>query len=61
MEAQVAQEVRLQLEAKTILQALREAVRLEMEMEQAKLKAQQLEEGPSTLSMNAMAKAIKVL
>jgi hypothetical protein len=53
--------MKLQLEIKEILQATREATWLEPGVEWAKFKAQQVEEGPSTLSMNAMAKAIKVL
>jgi hypothetical protein len=58
---QVAQEARLQFEVENILQAAREAVQLKMEVEQAKLRAQQVEKNPSMLCMNAMAKAIKVL
>jgi hypothetical protein len=73
LEAQVAQmaqeaqttkeawEVKLQLEAKEIFQVTRKATWSEMELEWTKFKAFQIEEGPSSLSMNAMAKAIKVL
>ncbi len=53
--------MKLQLETNEILQATREATWLELEVEWAKFKAQQVEEGPFALSMNAMAKAIKVL
>jgi hypothetical protein len=59
--AQAAQEARLQFEVEEIFQAAREAVRLKMEVKRAKLKAQQVEEGLSTLSMNAMVEAIKML
>jgi hypothetical protein len=60
--AQVAKEARkakLQLKAKEILQALRKVAQLEMELEWAK--ALQVETGPSSLSMNAMVEARKVL
>jgi hypothetical protein len=63
-EAQVAkqaQEVKLQLEAEKILQTTKKMIWLELEVERAKFKAQQVEEGPFTLSMNAMAEVIKVL
>jgi hypothetical protein len=53
--------VKLQFETKEILQATREVTWMELGVEWAKFKAQQVEEGPSALSMNAMAKAIKVL
>ncbi len=53
--------MRLQLEAEEILQATRKVAWLEMELEWAKFKALQVEESPSSLSMNTMAKAIKVL
>jgi len=49
-EAQVAKEareVKLQFEAKGTFQATRKAVRLESEMEWAKVKTQQVEEAPS--------------
>jgi len=51
----------LQFEVEEILQDTREAVWLELEMEWAKFKAQQIEESFFALFMNAMAKAIKVL
>jgi hypothetical protein len=44
-----------------IFQVARKAIQLELEMEWAKVKAQQVEETPSMLSMNAIAKALKVL
>jgi hypothetical protein len=56
-----AQEVRFQLEAEKILQAIREATWLEMELKWTKFRALQVEEGPSSLSTNAIAKTIKVL
>ncbi len=59
--AKEASEARLQLEAKEILQALRKVAQLEMELEWAKFKAFQVEKGPSSLSMNTMAKAITML
>ncbi|CAN5953205.1 unnamed protein product [Sphagnum jensenii] len=59
--AQVAQVVKLQFDVEDIFQAVREVVRLKMEVEWAKLRARRVEEGPSVLSMNAMAEAIKVL
>ncbi len=73
MEAQVAQvaqkaqttkeahDVRFQLEDEKIFQAIREATCLEMELEWTKFKALQVEKGPFSLSMNAMAETIKVL
>jgi hypothetical protein len=64
LEAQVtkqAREARLQLEVEEILQATREAICAELEVEWAKFKTQQVEKGPSTLSINAMGEAIKVL
>lgn len=51
----------MQLEVEEIFQVTREVVQLELEVEWAKFKAQQVEEGPFALFMNAMAKAIKVL
>jgi hypothetical protein len=51
----------LQLEVEEILQAVRETTWVEFEMEHAKFKTQQVEKGPSTLSINAMGEAIKVL
>jgi len=63
-EAQVAkkvEEVRLQLETKEILQAAKDTVQIEMEWEWAKVRALQVEEVLSSLSMNTMVEAIKVL
>jgi len=51
----------LQFEVEEILQDTRKAVWLELEVEWAKFKAQQIEESLFALFMNAMAKAIKVL
>lgn len=45
--------MKLQFETNDIFQATREVTWLELEMERAKFKAQQVKEGPSTLSMNA--------
>ncbi len=53
--------MKLQFEVEGIFQTTRKAVQLELEAEWVKVKAQQVEEAPSTLSMNAMAKALKVL
>ncbi len=53
--------MRLQFEVEGILQVARGAVQLELAAEWVKVKAQQVEKTPSTLSMNAMAKALKVL
>lgn len=51
----------MQLEVEEILQATREATWAKLEVEWAKFKTQQVEKGPSTLSINAMGEAIKVL
>jgi len=40
---------------------MREVARLEMELKRAKFTTRQVEKNPFSLSMNAMAKAIKVL
>ncbi len=56
-----AWEVKLQLEVEDIFQVIRKVAWLDMELEWTKFRAFQVEEGPFSLSMNAMAKAIKVL
>jgi hypothetical protein len=59
--AKKAQEVRFQLEARKILQATKDAFQVEMEWEWAKVRALQVEEILSSLSMNAMVETIKML
>ncbi len=51
----------MQLEVEDIFQVIRKVAWLDMELEWTKFRAFQVEEGPFSLSMNAMAKAIKVL
>jgi len=61
-EAQVAkedQEVRLRLEVKGIFQVAKEVAWVELEVKWAKVRAQQVEEPLSVLSVNAMAKALR--
>ncbi len=53
--------MRLQLEAEEILLAPREVAQLKMELEWAKFRALQVEKNPSSLSMNTLVEAIKVL
>jgi hypothetical protein len=63
-EAQVVKEVRevrLHLEVKEIFQNVEEVVRAKLELEQAKIRVLQNKEVPSSISMHAMAKGIKVL
>ncbi len=63
-EAQVAKEARkvmLRVKAQGIFQAAREVVRLELEVEWAKMKTQQAKEHVHVLSMNAMVEALKIL
>ncbi len=51
--------MKLQLEVKEIFQVIRKLTWLEMELEWTKFRAFQVEESPFSLSMDAMAKAIK--
>ncbi len=53
--------MRLQLEVEEIFQATRKVAWLEMELKWTKFRALQVEEGPSSLSMNAMVETIKIL
>ncbi len=53
--------MRLQLEAEEILQAPKEVAQLKMELEWAKFRALQVGKGPSSLSMNTLVEAIKML
>jgi hypothetical protein len=53
--------VRFQLEARKILQDTKDTIQIKMEWEWAKVKALEVEEVLSSLSMNAMVEAIKVL
>jgi hypothetical protein len=59
--AKKAEEVKLQLETKEVLQVAKDTVQIEMEWEWAKVRALQVEKVLSSLSMNTMVEAIKVL